>query len=197
MTGTIARRCLDAGAMLAALLVLTPGIAEAHGGPVVYSGRAGPYELEAYRLFGYSEEQRILTYSLYLTSESSGERVEGATLVATPHRGGLRLAAAQMSSLGNHYEAQFRVEGDSGWSIDLSVDGPLGRASITHVLQPPATVAETIAPYALPLLVAALILTGRARRRGEESRSPLSRRYAPVAQCKGPSHLKRRRRLQQ
>jgi len=196
MTGAIARHRLHMGAALTAFLFLTTRVAEAHGGPVVYSGEAGPYELEAYRLFGYSEEQRILTYSLYLRSGSSGEPIERATLVATARRDDARLGPTQMSSLENHYEAQFLVEADSGWSVDLSIDGRLGRASISHVLQPPATAAETIAPYVLPLLVSALFVAARARGRGRKPAFARASQQAPAVQRRGPSHFKRRRRQQ-
>lgn len=175
MSPWLRRRCLEAGVAATALLLVSARSAAAHGGPNVYSGQVGPYELQAYRLFGSSGEQRILTYSLYLSSAESGDAVEGASLLATLRREGATIGRTQMSSLGNHYEAQFLVDAGSGWSVDLTIDGMLGRASVSHSLRPPASPTETVAPYVLPLFLLALTLAIRARRRGYASPALSSR----------------------
>ena len=149
---------LTLAVFVATAIGLSPSQAAAHGGPLVFSGEAGPYRAEAYRIFGVSGEQRVVTYTLHLTSAATGRPVEGATVVVAASREGEIVGPTAAWTYENEYEVQFEVgEGEETWTVEVAIDASLGRTTLTHTLAAPPSMAEAITPFAVPLLITALL----------------------------------------
>lgn len=138
-----------------AVIAVIPSAVSAHGGPLVYSGEAGPYRVEVYRLFASTGDQQVLTYTLYLRT-TGGRPVDGATVEITARRGEEVYGPTRAGAFTNQYEVQFPVSDAGGnWIIDVTIDSPIGPATLTHTLPSPSSLTATAAPYVLLLVIIA------------------------------------------
>jgi len=133
---------------LTGLLIAAPLLA--HGGTLVFSGRAGPYDVRADAL----REGDRLDYSVEVRYADSGEYYKQATLtlVATG-RDGTAVGTWPVPLAGLRYELVLPIPDRVNWQVELRIEGPLGPAVVQHRL-----VLEPDIGWAAPSLVALAVL---------------------------------------
>jgi hypothetical protein len=151
-------------------LAFTVRHAAAHGGPLVYSGNAGNYRIEAYRIVRDVAKQRAVRYLLHVNSRMTGERIDDAAVTVTVIREDETIGPLPAVWVDGEYEVQFVMSRDRGWMVELRIDGVSGSVSIAHPLPSPASWLGLAATYGTPLLVIAgvWVVQRRLRNRGRD-----------------------------
>ena len=127
----------------------------AHGGPLVYSGAAGPYLVEAYRIWNRSGDHQVLTYRLHIRDRATRQPSVGATVAVVLRRDEESAGPVSAELARDDLEVQFEVGSSVGWSVELRIEGSQGEVSLTHPVPDSASTFELATAYGLPL---ALIL---------------------------------------
>lgn len=165
-------RGLRAGGLAAILLLISTRSAQAHGGPIVFTGDAGPFRVEAYRTWDGSEGQVTFAYLLHVRDRMSGVAIDDARVVVSPRRDGQVLPAQTAVRLGEEYRVQFLVGDDQGWTVDVQIESTRGRAVMSHPIPPPTSPWEFATMFGVPTIA---LVTGWIvfrLRRGRGRRTP-------------------------
>ena len=119
-----------AASALACSVFMNAGIAHAHGGDQVYSGRAGAYQVRAYANWS----DGWLDYSIDLRNVATGARIPGAKVTVQVFEDGRKLADWIALESGTVYELVEQSPEEIHWNLVVTISGTLGATRLTHHL---------------------------------------------------------------
>jgi hypothetical protein len=168
-------------ALLAAVLSAVASRAGAHSGPpfpIVSDERAGAYEISVWTDPDTTDDETPGGQFWIIVHRASGEAAPAETKVrvtATPlaSKGKEQTAAAAIERDPSRYFAAVRLDHEGRWSVQASIDGPLGPATVaadveaTYDIRPSPRV---LGFYLLPFLLVGFLWI-KALRRGRRPRS--------------------------
>ena len=136
-----------AAAALAWAAITSGGIAHAHGGDLVYSGRAGAYQIRAYANWA----DGWLDYSIEVRNAATGAHVPGARVMVSVFENGTKSANYTAYESGAVYEFVEASPETIRWQLVIDIQSAIGPAKLTHRLDleptnwlwPTATVAAS------------------------------------------------------
>ena len=112
------------------LVMPTATPALAHGGDLVYTGAAGPYQVRAFATWA----EGWLDYSVDLRNVSTGARIPGANVTVTVFENGVNIAQYTAFESGSVYEFVQQSPEEIHWNLVLDISSALGPAKLSHSL---------------------------------------------------------------
>ncbi|MDE2766777.1 MAG: hypothetical protein OXO54_03145 [Chloroflexota bacterium] len=116
--------------VLVALVTLSSTPVLAHGGDLVYTGAAGPYQVRAFANWA----EGWLDYSVDLRNVSTGARIPGAEVRVTVFENGVNIAQYTAFESGSVYEFVEQSPEEVHWNLVLDISSALGPAKLSHSL---------------------------------------------------------------
>ena len=153
-----------------ALALLAPVPLSAHGGDLVFIGRAGPYKVLCYLLRSRGPDGApLMDYTVSLWDAEAGRPVDGATVMVRVEMPDGEWGPARADSFGNLYQVLIPRDPVGTWRVRVEIDGPLGRAEVAHSLKV-RTGPRTWFLWLFALVVIAIIANELAIRRRRRAR---------------------------
>lgn len=124
------------GATVALLAGLAGDTAGAHGGRPVFAGVAGPYYIQAFALDLSAEQGSLMDYSLSIRGANDRRPIDNATALVGAKTPDGEIAPRKATAFANVHSVYLPVQKSGEWTMNVSIDGPLGPASLEHTLTP-------------------------------------------------------------